>query len=69
MCMLCVEVQKQRMTNREVASAFREMIVSDDHLDTVISTIRQNYDQDEVVGELAQLEITEHYQKTKGVNS
>ena len=66
MCVLCVEVQKQRMTNREVASAYREFDIPEGHEDELHAVIEKNYDRDEVVGELAQLEIEEHYNKTKG---
>lgn len=65
MCFLCVEVQKRKMTNREVAAAFREMVVTDAHLDQLIVTIADNYDQDEVASELAQMEIKEHYERMK----
>ena len=65
MCVLCVEIQKQRMTVREVASAYREFAIPEGHEKELHDTIENNYDKDEVVGELAELEVTEHYKKTK----
>lgn len=65
MCLLCVEIQKSRMTVREVASAYREFAIPEGHEDELHKTIETHYDKDEVVGELAQIEITEHYQRKK----
>lgn len=36
------------------------------HEDELHATIDANYDRDEVVGELAQLEVQDHYRKTQG---
>lgn len=59
MCVLCVEVQKQRMTVREVARAFRETVVSNEHFDEVLETINKNYGTDEVAVELSDLYLEE----------
>lgn len=52
MCMLCVEVQKQNMTVRELVSAYREFEFKDGHELDVHTAIMENYDLSEVIDEL-----------------
>lgn len=44
MCMLCVEIQKQYMSPREIASAYRETVLDrdDDHWIEVMSNIHKH---------------------------
>lgn len=55
MCLLCLEIQKQNMSPREVARAFSE-IVMDDHAEEVAELIAENEEFfDEVREELVAL--------------
>lgn len=64
MCTLCVEVQKQRMTRREVARAYREFEVPEGHLPELMVTIEKSYGLDEVAKELSELYVED---LTKGI--
>lgn len=46
MCILCVEIQKQRMTLKEAVSAYREMVVDKAHLKELQESINERYGQD-----------------------
>lgn len=65
MCFFCVEVQKQNMTRREVARAFRETVFQDDHIDEAVAVVNTNYGTDEVAQELAQLYVEEDLKEKK----
>lgn len=64
MCMLCVEIQKQNMTKREVARAYREFSVPDGHMGDLMVEIEKNYGLDDVAKELSELYVEE---LTKGI--
>lgn len=55
MCTFCVELEKQKMTIIEVARAFREIEVSDDHFGELLQKIEENYGTDKVAKELNEL--------------
>lgn len=42
MCMLCVEIQKQKMTPTEVARAYAEASMEDGHWAEVLAAIEEN---------------------------
>lgn len=50
MCLFCVEIEKQKMNIREVASAYNEIFINkkDEHLYEVVKKISENYDIEEV---------------------
>lgn len=52
MCMLCVEVQKQGMTVREVVSAYREFEFDDGHALDFFTKLSNSYDLSEVIDEM-----------------
>lgn len=62
---MCIEIQKQSMTIREVARAYREFDIPEGHEDELHETIEKHYNKDEVAGELAVIELDEHYKNTK----
>lgn len=55
MCTLCVEIQKQNMTTKEVARAFREFEMPEGHMGDVMVTIEENYGVEDVAKELSEL--------------
>lgn len=64
MCMLCVEIQKQKMTRREVARAYREFSIPDGHFADVMVEIQKHYGLEETAEELNKLYTEE---LTKGI--
>ena len=46
MCMLCVEIQKERMSLNEVYRAVGEMIVPEEHREEVTKVIVQQFNND-----------------------
>jgi hypothetical protein len=53
MCVLCVEIQKQSMTAREVALAYREYAENGEgHADEVVAVIEKHYGAEKVAKEL-----------------
>lgn len=46
MCMLCVEIQKERMNLKETARAFREMTVPESHQDEIMEVIQKQFGAD-----------------------
>jgi hypothetical protein len=46
MCLLCVEIQKDRMKLKEVVSAYKEMVVEKDHLKELDRVINDKYGQE-----------------------
>lgn len=46
MCLLCVEIQKDKMTFKEVYSAMGEFIIPDDHKKEVIENVKNKYGSD-----------------------
>lgn len=68
MCMLCVEIQKQIMTIKEVARAYRENVTPDDHLAELMVEIEKNYGLKAVGEELSKIydeEFERDYGPTK----
>ena len=59
MCIMCVEFIKQRMKVHEVARAYREMVIPEEHHDEVFKVIEENYDFSEVANELFKLAAEE----------
>lgn len=59
MCYLCVEIQKQQMTIREVARAYRELVVEEEHEDELLSKIEENYNVTEFANELTSQEVSD----------
>lgn len=59
MCMLCVEIQKKSMNVREVARAFREFDVPQDHTGDIMVAIEDNYGVEKVAKELNELFLEE----------
>jgi hypothetical protein len=49
---MCIEIQKERMTIREVSRALREMVVPKEHEDEVYAHIERSYGIEEVVNEM-----------------
>lgn len=39
MCLLCIEIQKQNMTPKEIARAYLEIAVEDPHLPEILATL------------------------------
>lgn len=54
MCMLCVEIQKGKMTHREIARAYLEANL-DGHWVEVLGTIAEYSDADAVAREISQI--------------
>ena len=52
MCLLCVEVIKGNMTPREIARAYSEVSIDDEHYSEILTVINENYDIDVVSREL-----------------
>lgn len=52
MCLLCIEVAKVNMTPREVARAYSEVSINDEHYSEILQVINEHYDFDVVGREL-----------------
>lgn len=55
MCYLCIEVAKNTMTPREVAKAYTEIAVDDEHFSEVLAVIAENYDFELVGNEISKV--------------
>ncbi len=55
MCLLCVEIQKQKMTVKEVARAYCEFDFPQEHTSEISDVIKKNYDMGEVIEALINL--------------
>lgn len=55
MCILCVEIQKGKMTHREIARAYAEADALDGHWVEVLNTIAEHSDADAVARELSKV--------------
>lgn len=52
MCLLCIEVAKNIMTPREIARAYSEVAIDDEHYSEILTVINDHYDIDVVSREL-----------------
>ena len=68
MCLLCVEVQKQKMTMTEVARAIGEMQIDRDHFAELLENIENNLDLSSFTEELHK-ELTRRIDVQYKVNS
>lgn len=59
MCTFCVEIQKQKMTIKEVARAYREFEVPENHNGDIMAVIDDNYSLDDIAKELNELFLEE----------
>lgn len=66
MCLLCIEIQKQKMTPIEVARAYREFDMPFEHMMDVIAKIAETYDLEAVSEELNHLYTQEQIDLLKG---
>ncbi len=53
MCIMCLEIQKDRMTLKEMGNALSEFVVEPGHIDELLNVAKTKFGPEQVMNELS----------------